>query len=343
MSLEPREIEVLNIIVQGYIDHASPVGSRYVAKQSTLKLSPASMRNIMADLTEKGYLAQPHTSAGRIPTEKAFRLYVNSMLQPAALPSQSREQIKSVLEHSELDFSELLETTSKLISSQLSQVGMALAPQTKLTRWQQLDFALVRPGLAVAILVLQGGIVQNKVITLDEKLTSDDLKTYSNYLNETFKGQTFWEVKKNLITEMKEARDQFNALYIKALSLVQTAFADQENREIYVDGTLNVFNRIDQQHISSMRELLEFLEQRSELLDLLDKVSQTSGLLISFGNEFYGPKLENWTLISSPYQVKGETMGIIGSLGPINMNYSKVVPLVDYIAKMLSEIIECRF
>lgn len=343
MSLEPREIEVLNIIVQGYIDHASPVGSRYVAKQSTLKLSPASMRNIMADLTEKGYLAQPHTSAGRIPTEKAFRLYVNSMLQPAALPSQSREQIKSVLEHSELDFSELLETTSKLISSQLSQVGMALAPQTKLTRWQQLDFALVRPGLAVAILVLQGGIVQNKVITLDEKLTSDDLKTYSNYLNETFKGQTFWEVKKNLITEMKEARDRFNALYIKALSLVQTAFADQENREIYVDGTLNVFNRIDQQHISSMRELLEFLEQRSELLDLLEKVSQTSGLLISFGNEFYGPKLENWTLISSPYQVKGETMGIIGSLGPINMNYSKVVPLVDYIAKMLSEIIECRF
>ena len=343
MDLETREIEVLNIIVQGYIDHGAPVGSRYVAKKSTLKLSPASMRNIMADLTEKGYLAQPHTSAGRIPTEKAFRLYVNSMLQPEILPSGSRETIKNVLEQTGLDFSELLETTSKLISSQVSQVGMALAPQTRLSRWQQLDFALVRPGLVVAILVLQGGIVQNKLITVDKKISSDDLKKYSNYLNETFTGQTFVEVKKNLIKEMKEARDKFNALYVKALSLVQAAFTDQENREIYVDGTINVFNLIDQHDLSSMRELMEFLEQRSGLLELLDKISENSGLLISFGNELYGPKLENWSLISSPYQVKGETMGIIGTLGPINMNYSKVVPMVDYIAKMLSEILESRF
>lgn len=343
MDLEAREIEVLNIIVQAYIDYAQPVGSRHVAKKSTLKLSPASMRNIMADLTEKGYLTQPHTSAGRIPTQKAFRLFVNSMLEPIALSNDSREAIKNVLAQTGLDFSELLETTSKLISSQVNQVGMALAPQTKLARWQQLDFSLVRPGLAVAILVFQGGIVQNKLITLDEKITADDLKKYSNYLNDTFKGQTFLEVRLNLIKEMQEARDQFNALYIKALSLIQSAFSEKDNREIFVDGTLYVFNQIDQHDLSSMRELLEFLEQRSDLLELLDKVSESSGLLISFGNEFYGPKLENWTLISTPYQVKGETMGIIGTLGPINMNYSKVVPLVDYIAKMLTDVLDSRF
>lgn len=343
MDLEAREIEVLNIIVQAYIDHATPVGSRHVAKKSTLKLSPASMRNIMADLTEKGFLTQPHTSAGRIPTQKAFRFFVNSMLQPIALSLDNQEAIKNVLEQAGLDFSELLETTSKLISSQVSQVGVALAPQTKLARWQQLDFALIRPGLALAILVFHGGIVQNKLITLDEKINADDLKKYSNYLNETFKGQTFLEVRLNLIKEMKEAQDRFNALYIKALSLIQSAFSEQETREIYVDGTLYVLNQIDQRDLSSMRELIEFLEHRSDLLELLDKISESNSLHIAFGNEFYGPKLEKWSLISTPYQVKGETMGLIGTLGPINMNYSKVVPMVDYIAKMLSEVLESRF
>ncbi|MGM0423450.1 MAG: heat-inducible transcriptional repressor HrcA [Thermodesulfobacteriota bacterium] len=344
MSLNSREIDVINIIVQAYIQHAAPVGSRYVAKQSGLDLSPASMRNIMADLTDKGYLTQPYTSAGRIPTQKAFRFYVDSMLKPGPLSSEQQKSIREYLTQSGLQFSDILEQTSKLISSQASQVGMAVAPQKDLVRWQQIDFVLIRPGLVLAVLVFQGGIIQNKLLHVEEKLTADDLVKYSNYLNESFQGRTIIEVKKKILEQMQEAKSRFNELYSKALGLAKETFSQESEPEIFLQGTLHVLERLDSKDLSSMRELLEFLEQRSELLGLLEKISQSSqGLSIVFGTEFYGPELGEWGLISSPYQVRGQTLGMVGTIGPIHMDYSRLVPMVDYIAKMLSEILETRF
>ncbi|MFW6177498.1 MAG: heat-inducible transcriptional repressor HrcA [Desulfohalobiaceae bacterium] len=344
MSLNSREIDVVNIIVQAYIQHAVPVGSRYVAKQSGLGLSPASMRNVMADLTDKGYLTQPYTSAGRIPTQKAFRFYVDSMLKPGPLSSEQQKSIREYLTQAGLQFSDILEQTSKLISAQASQVGMAVAPQKDLVRWQQIDFVLIRPGLVLAVLVFQGGIIQNKLLKVEEKLTADDLVKFSNYLNESFQGRTILEVKSKILEQMQEARSRFNELYSKALRLAREAFSQESEPEIFLEGTVQVLDRLDNKELSSMRELLEFLEQRSELLELLEKISQSSeGLSIVFGKEFYGPELGEWGLISSPYQVRGQTLGMVGTIGPIHMDYSRLVPMVDYIAKMLSEILETRF
>jgi heat-inducible transcriptional repressor len=343
MSLSPREIEVLNIIVQAYIQSASPIGSRYVAKQSSLNLSPATMRNIMADLTEQGFLMQPHTSAGRIPTQKAFRYYVDSVLKPSSLSEQLRQSLRQGLEQASLDYPNILEQVSKLISSQASQVGMALAPQQDFVRWHRIDFVQVRPGLVMAILIFQGGIVHNRLITVDDKVTTDDLIRYSNFLNDKFQGSTLFEVRHTIIQEMQEAEDAFNALYSKALRLAQAAADTKSERELFLDGTLNVLDRLDGLDMASMRELLEFLEHRSELLDLLEKVSQGEGLTVVFGSEFYGPELGEWGIISSPYRVGGETLGVVGTIGPINMDYPKLVPMVDYIAKMLSQILESRF
>jgi heat-inducible transcriptional repressor len=342
MSLREREVDVLKIIVQAYIEHAAPVGSRYVAKQSRLNLSPASMRNIMADLTEKGYLVQPHTSAGRVPTEQAFRFYVNSVLKPRALPRQWRQAIRESLSDAGLAFSDVLEQTSKLISNQSRQVGMAVAPGVNFIRWHKIDFVLVRPGLVMAILIFQGGIVQHKLISVDEKLGSDDLIKYGNFLNEKFQGCTLFDVKQQILREMQEAETRFNELYSKALSLARETFDVPGDREIFLEGTLNVLGSLEGTDISSMRDLLEFLQQRSDLLDLLDQISQTEGLTVTFGKEFYGPELGEWGIISSPYKVQGETVGVIGTLGPIHMDYSKLVPMVDYIARMLSQILETR-
>lgn len=344
MSLNFREIDVVNIIVQAYIKHATPVGSRYVARQSGLGLSPASMRNIMADLTEKGYLTQPYTSAGRIPTQKAFRFYVDSMLKPGPLSKAKQRKIREHLTQAGLHFSDILEQTSKLISAQASQVGMAVAPQKDMVRWQQIDFVLVRPGLVLAVLVFQGGIVQNKLLSVEEKLGTEDLIKFSNYLNQSFQGQTIFEVKKRILEQMQEAKNQFNELYAKALHLAKDACNQNSEPEIFLEGTLHVLDRLDSKDLSSMRELLEFLEQRSELLELLEGISRnTGGLSIVFGTEFYGPELGEWGMISSPYQVRGQTLGVVGTIGPIYMDYIKLVPMVDCIAKMLSEILETRF
>ncbi len=344
MSLDPRQIEVLGIIIHAFIESATPVGSRYVAKKSTLSLSPASMRNIMADLTEMGYLTQPHTSAGRIPTSKAFRYYMESIFKPAMLSPRNRETIKDSLSEAGLGFTDVLEHASKLISNQSSQVGMAVAPRRSTVRFHQIDFVLVRPGLVMAIMILQGGIVQNRLLAVEEKIGTDELIKFSNYLNDKFQGRTLLEVKKKIIDEMKQAENQFNAMYFRALDLARNAVnTPQSDREIFVEGMINVLNRGEQVDFASMRELLEFLEQRSNLLGILDRISETQGLIVSFGTEFYGPELEGWSLISSPYTYKGQPLGLVGTIGPIHMDYTKMVPMVDYVAKMLTDILETRF
>jgi heat-inducible transcriptional repressor len=220
---------------------------------------------------------------------------------------------------------------------------MALAPQQDFVRWHRIDFVLVRPGLVMAILIFQGGIVQNRLIAVDDKVSSDDLIRYSNFLNDTFQGYTLFEVRQTIIKEMQEAEDAFNALYSKAFSLAEAATGSTSERQLFLDGTLNVLERLDDIDMSSMRELLEFLEHRSELLQLLEKVSEGESLTVVFGSEFYGPELGEWGIISSPYRVRGETLGVVGTIGPINMDYPRLVPMVDYIAKMLTEILESRF
>ncbi len=343
MTLDPREKDVLSIIVQEYIDHAQPVGSRYVAKKSELNLSPASMRNIMSDLTEKEYLTQPHTSAGRIPTDKAFRYYVDNILRPGLLSMERRKDIDGYLSQAGWEFSDLLEQTSKLISNQASQLGMAVAPSIGFARWHQIEFILLRPGLVTAILVFQGGIVQNNLIEVDANITSEDLIKYSNYLNDRFQGENLFQVKQNILREMEEAKNQFNDLYSRAMKLVKETFVQESQRDIFLEGTVNVLDKLDKSDISSMKELLEFMEQRTNLLEILEELTQGKGLSIAFGSEFYGPQLGEWGLISSPYTVEGVPVGLVGTIGPINMDYSKLVPMVDYIAKMLTKIIENRF
>lgn len=343
MTLESREKEVLTIIIQDYIDHAMPIGSRHVSKMSNLNLSPASMRNIMSDMTEKGYLMQPHTSAGRIPTDKGFRYYVDNILKPGLLTREIRKNIHGHLNQAGLEFSELLEQTSKLISIQASQWGMAVAPRMSFARWHQIEFVLIRPGLVTAILIFQGGIVQNKLIHVDENVTSDDLTKYSNYLNERFQGENLYKIKQKILQEIEEAQNEFQDLYSRAIKLLRDSFANQSEREIFVEGTVNVLEKLDSSDISSMKELLDLVEQRSNLLEILEKITNLEGSTISFGSEFYGPELGEWGLISSPYTVKGEPVGVVGTIGPINMNYSKLVPMVDYIAKMLTDICENRF
>ncbi|MDZ7761944.1 MAG: heat-inducible transcriptional repressor HrcA [Desulfovermiculus sp.] len=343
MTLAAREIEVLRIIVQAFIDHAAPVGSRYVAKQSTLKLSAASMRNIMADLTEKGYLHQPYTSAGRVPTEKAFRFYVDTVLSPALLPESTRQNIKDVLVQAGLEFSDILEHASKLISAQSSQVGMAVAPKRSMIRLQRIDLIQVRAGLVMAIAIFDGGVVHNKLLPVEARVTPDDLVKYANYLNDKFQGRTIEEIKKDILQEMEQAETKFNALYGRALSLAQEAFDSNNDREVFLEGTLNVLDHIEGKDISSMREILEFLEHRSAILELVDKLAQSEGLIVTFGAEFYGPELGQWGLISSPYQVHGQKLGMVGTIGPIHMDYSRLMPMVDTIAKMLSDLLESRF
>lgn len=343
MNLADREIDILTTIVDIYIHTAQPVGSRTVSKTSSLGLSPASIRNVMADLTDKGYLEQPHTSAGRIPSVTGFRFYLDSILHLAPLSREEKERIRADLSDDRAELPDIFRQGSRLLSSLSNQVSLILAPRQELVKWQQIDFILLRPGLVMAVLVMQGGILHNKVINTDAIITADDLIRYGNYLNHLFQGRTITSARAMIVTEMERAREQFDALYARALNLAQQTFSTAGAPELFIDGTKTIVDQPEFADLDTMRDLLDLIEERSRLLDLLDKTATLNTPKIALGREEKWRELDNCCLVSSPYRTSDNVLGVVGVIGPMRMNYSKVVPLVDFTARVLSQFLTSRF
>ncbi len=343
MNLGIRQIKILSTIIEEYIVSALPVGSRTVSKKSQLNLSPASIRNIMADLTEAGYLQQPHTSAGRIPTPKGFRLYLDSCLKLDPLSDQKQENIAHNITRAGTELSDLLRQTSKMLSSLADQVSMVMTPSPNMVRWQQIDFVLLRPGLISSILVLEGGLVKSKTIEVDEKIDTNDLVHYRNYLNRLFQGRTIFQARKIIMDEMENARKKLDKLCQTALQLAEQSFkAKNEERELYVDGTVKLLDQPEFADMNTMKDLFFLLEERSRLLTILDSTLEEGGTSVVFGLK-NKDELQNCCLISSPYLMTDETAGVIGIIGPIRMDYAKVLPVVDMTAQALSRVLQSRF
>ncbi|SMP73152.1 heat-inducible transcriptional repressor HrcA [Desulfonatronum lacustre] len=343
MELQPREIGVLTTLIEDYIQTAAPVGSRTIAKKSNLNLSPASIRNIMADLTDKGYLEQPHTSAGRIPSAHGFRFYVDTLLKYHPLTPEERTQLTEHMGDDRRDVSELLRNASRLLSAYTRQVSMVLAPKATNIGFKHIDFILLKPGLAMAILVVEGGIVRNKIVSVEPELGTDDLVTYSNYLNQLFQGRTLAQVRTKLLQEMDAVQREYQAVSQQALVLAQQVFSGGNEREVYVEGTVNFFTHPEFANPAKLQELLRMLEERTQLLELLDKVAKPDGISIIFGREDDQEGLQEFTLISSPYLGQDDPLGVVGIIGPIRMDYAKVVPLVEFTAQVISQLLRNRF
>ncbi len=343
-ELAGREIDVLKTIIEEYIATGAPVGSRLVAKKSTLKLSPASMRNVMADLTEKGYLAQPHTSAGRIPTPEAFRFYLGSQLMPHPLPPELKDRIGQTLSSAGFDLKDILTEASRLASTMTNQVCMIVAPSQDEARWKEIDFVLIKPGLVLAVLVLEGGIVQNKLIPVGETYTQDDLVKFSNYLNEHFRGRSLSRARRLIHRELQGAKRQIEALSRRALRLARSTFDEPSSRDIIVDGATNIFAHAEFAEVEKMREIFTLLEERSRLLELLDRTIAHEGIKVTLCADVQLNQLQECSLVSSSYGDFGEQpMGVVGVMGPVRMDYANVLPLVDCIAKTLTDMLKERF
>lgn len=342
-ELLPREKEVLKVIIEDYIAKAIPVGSRTVAKQSGLKLSPASMRNVMSDLTEKGYLEQPHTSAGRIPTVQAFRHYLDAVFLPVQLTTGHKQVISRQLQEAGLEISDVLSQASKLVSSLSHQVSLVLAPSHEDVRWREMDFALIKPGLVLAVLILDGGIVQNKLLSVEENVTKDDLATFRNYLNEHYQGLTLSEARRRIIAELDNAKRRLKLLYRRALRLARTTFEENPSREVFVEGTSNILEYAEFSDVHKMREILRLLEERTRLLHILDKTISGEGIKIMLGHESELEDLQDCGVVCSSYGEDFRPLGVVGVIGPLRMDYARIIPVVDYISQALTGLLKDRF
>jgi heat-inducible transcriptional repressor len=345
MPLLDREREVLTTIIEAYIGSASPVGSRAVSKQSPLGLSPASIRNIMADLTDAGYLDQPHTSAGRVPTAKAFRFYLDEVMRLTPLSEEHRRSITGNLATVGLELGDLLRQASRLLSGLSLQVSMVIAPNHAGARWKRIDFSLLNPGLVLVLLVLQGGIVRKRVIETMPEVTSDDLVSCANYLNHLFTDLTVTEVRARLVRELEEAKRSLNALYLQALTMTRATFEQEREAasEVIVDGTPNILSQPEFTDADHMRELMRVLEERTILLELLDKTANELKTLITIGDESDRAALADLGIITAPYGAGPHPLGAIGLIGPLRMDYAKLVPVVNFTARTLTRLLDRHY
>jgi len=342
-TLTSREQDVLTAIVEDYIATAQPVGSRTVSKCEAMRLSSASIRNTMADLTDKGYLAQPHTSAGRVPTARAFRLYLDATMRARPLPLPVKEMMTQSLGEAGLEIDDILRRASKALAGASRQVCMVLAPRHSLAKWRQIDFVRLQPGLVMAILVLQGGLVQKRLVAVDHAVTGDDLVHFGNYLNHHFQNLTVSEVRSRIVAEMAAAQHELQNLAGRAMRMAMDSFTESEAPHVFVEGALNILARPDAADVAIMREVLGALEDRQRLLDVLDRTLAERRSVVILGEESKTPDLAGCGLVSSPYGGPGAPVGAVSVIGPLRMDYAEVVPLVDYTAKLITTMLNAHF
>ncbi|MBI3595815.1 MAG: heat-inducible transcription repressor HrcA [Nitrospirae bacterium] len=342
MELNERSRKVLNAVVLSYIERASPVGSQTVTKKFSFGLSPATIRNIMAELEEMGYLLQPHTSAGRIPTSKGYRLYVDELMeeeQPSIFDEDFLEGTYLGLKRE--DPHALLQETTRMLSLLSHYAGIVLAPKVSKARLDRLEFILVRKGHALIVQVSKDGLVQHRMIDVDPELTQKDLTRISAFLNEKFSGLSLDEIRRRLVKEMEAEKELYNRLLQKASELGQKALAEQPEEELYVVGTSNILNLPEfTENLEKMKALFKTFEEKAVILKLLNHCLETEGVQIFIGSESSVPGIEDFSLVVASYRGGDDIGGTLGVIGPTRMEYSRVIPLVDHTAKLLSRLLD---
>jgi heat-inducible transcriptional repressor len=332
-----RNRQILAAIIREYIDSAKPVGSRSLARRYGFDLSPATIRNVMADLEEMGYLSQPHPSAGRVPTAKAFRHHVDSILNVRTLTRRERDRIKRNYHPSQLSMTETLKETCRILSDTSNYLGLIITPEVSNMRFKHIQFVRLAPFQVLAIFVTTSGIIQNKRLDTDEDFTQDYLDKITRYLGTILSGLTLVEVRDRILEEMNREKIAYDRLMEKALKLGERALADMDDRELFMEGKVKIFDAPEFSDSEKMKGLLQALEEKSFLLKLLDQSLRTLGVQIVIGSEFDHREMAECSLVTATYGMPGSPRGTLGVIGPMRMNYPRVISLVDYTARLLTQ------
>jgi heat-inducible transcriptional repressor len=340
--LSEREKRILEIIIEDYILTAEPVGSRTISKKSSLSLSPATIRNIMSDLEELGLLSHPHTSAGRVPTEKGLRFYVDSIMGIRELSSQEQLEIRSKYLGHLIEGPDLFRETSRILSLSSNYLGIVWMPKVSSVVLQHIEFVKLRRHVVLAILVSTTGLVYNRIIEVEEDFSQSELDHLSDYLNSFSAGLALYQVRERLLEQMRVAKNAYDHLLEQALKLGEKAFSSIDDSDVFIEGRTNILNEPDFGNVSRMTGLFRTFEEKAVMVKLLDKFMAPKGVQIAIGSESQVQEMETCSVVTSTYGCGGEVMGVLGVIGPRRMNYSRVIPLVGYTAKLLTEILETQ-
>ncbi len=342
-GLSEREKLILSAVIATYISDAEPVGSRTISKLKSVNVSPATIRNVMSDLEEMGYLTQPHVSAGRVPTPQGIRFYVESILEVRELDERAKARIRAGFQgRQELEVREVLKTTGRLLSSTSQQAALVSAPNPEQEVFRRMEFVLLRPGLILVVLVARSGGVQNRIIEAEAELGQEDLDKFTRYLNELLADLTLNEVRERLEREMAREKVRFDRVLGRALRLGQQALPWGESGDVFVEGRTNLLGAPEFSDVARLKAIFQAFEERSTLLRLLERSLSAPGVQILMGAEAEVAGLEGLTAVTASYGGEAQPAGALGVIGPARMDYSKIIPIVDYTARLVSQILGSR-
>jgi heat-inducible transcriptional repressor len=348
-SLNHRARKILQAVVQEYLHTGDAVGSRTVTRRYGIELSPATVRNVMADLEEAGLLKQPHTSAGRVPTNDGLRFFIDSLLKVRTLSPKEKEEIRARSGAQAADLDEVLQRTSRMLSELSQQAAIIVSPLPALKRLEHIEFVRLREGEVLAVLVEEGGHVENKLLRGDALGAPADLdpgflSRASNYLNVLVAGQTLEDTRVRVLDELGKEKNQVDELASRALALGQAALGPRvespKSPDVIVSGSANLLE--DDTNVAKMRALLVALEEKERVVRLLDRTLAAEGIQVWLGAETPFAELADLSVVATPYGPEDRPVGSIAVIGPTRMNYSRVIPLVDFTAELVSDLMGAK-
>ena len=331
MHLDIRAQTLLKALVERYIADGQPVGSRALSKISGLELSPATIRIIMADLEEQGYVASPHTSAGRVPTPRGYRIFVDTLLTVQHIDERA---VQAGLQVASPQPQKLIANAAQMLSSLTQFAGVVLAPRHE-SVFQQIEFLRLGEKRVLLVIVSPGGDVQNRILLTDVDYTPAQLQQSANFINQHYSGLSFEDVRGRLQHELRQLRDDMGRLMQAAVEAGSEAMAESE--DMVIAGERNLLSVADlSSNMSSLRAMFDLFEQKTGLMQLLDVSSKASGVQIFIGGESQLVPMDEMSVVTAPYEANGKIVGTLGVIGPTRMAYERVIPIVDITSRLLS-------
>ncbi len=335
-ELSERAQYLLKALTERYIREGLPVGSRTLARDAGLKLSPATIRNVIADLEDMGLVRSPHTSAGRVPTVLGYRLFVDTLLSVQPLEHSLLDELEINL-GADTNANELVEIASQLLSDVTRMAGVVMLPRRAHASLQRVEFLPLSEQKVLAVLVIDDREVQNCILHTERSYSASELQQYSSFLNEQFAGRELQEVRRRLVSELRETRENLNRMMATALDMADQVLGEAEQGSDYVlAGQTNLMEFEELCNVITLRHLFEAFNEKRQILHLLDQCVENEGVQIFIGEESGYQMLDECSLVTAPYSVDGQVLGVLGVIGPTRMAYERVIPIVDATARIFS-------
>jgi heat-inducible transcriptional repressor len=336
-AVSERAQHFLKALIERYIREGQPVGSRTLARDTGLDLSPATVRNVMADLEDLGLVSSPHTSAGRIPTITGFRMFIDSLLTVEDLKEQEVMQIRTHLLHGGNDSAGLLASASRLLSGITHMAGVVTIPRFDRTTFRQIEFLPLSEHRVLAILVTNAGEVHNRILHTHRNFDRAELDHAANFLNKSFAGQDMETVRERVLKELNDTREHFDKRMAQALKMAgEVVNASESKDDCLIAGQTNLMEFAELASLEQLRKLFDAFTEKREILHLLDQFQHAEGVQIFIGEESGYQLLNGCSVVTAPYQISEKVVGVLGVIGPTRMDYQRVIPVVDVTARILA-------